>query len=177
MVINQDEQEKIYIYTFGVPVVILPIEVTKLSPRSISKLSKKFCYDKYISNSTGEDISFGNECLSERLLFSMNIFRRVFKRRPMYRSRELGRVVHSPLSQMSEITEGHLYLGSLRIAMEEKQLKKEGITDIINGKLMIILYLKKLVLYRKDTYKGFLSRKYYATCFFLFKIMFLINLQ
>ncbi|KAK3739731.1 hypothetical protein QZH41_016178, partial [Actinostola sp. cb2023] len=67
----------------------------------------------------------------------MSFFKKLVSRRQppteMHRAKELRTVVHySPLSHMSEITENHLYLGSLRIAMEEKQLQERGITDIIN---------------------------------------------
>ncbi|KXJ12192.1 dual specificity protein phosphatase 14 [Exaiptasia diaphana] len=69
----------------------------------------------------------------------MSFLKKIFTKNPpveMYRGKELHTVVHySPLSQMSEIIDGHLYLGSLRIAMEEKQLKERGITDIINASM------------------------------------------
>ncbi|XP_031572661.1 dual specificity protein phosphatase 14-like, partial [Actinia tenebrosa] len=51
----------------------------------------------------------------------------------MYRSTELRTAVHySPLSIMSQITD-FLYLGSLRMAMDEEILKAKGITHIINA--------------------------------------------
>lgn len=49
----------------------------------------------------------------------------------------------SPLGKMAEITE-FLYLGGLAAAKMEDVLTTKGITCVINGKLVIIFFLKRV---------------------------------